>query len=333
MPVPQQVRQRSADIDRMIKGEAQQEQPAGDPAENREAAEQTAQFEPYVEGEQPQGESSGEPEQPRVDSVDKLAKDMQALNEKLEKAERRYETLQGMHRRSEQERERLHALLAQMSEAAAAQPAKRDEQSAAQSAPNPDEARDRQDFGDDFVDFVNRAIDRKLAKIDQRLGETEGIARKSHADAEEVKQERFEAKLDKQVPGWREIDKDAAFMEWLNSSPTRVAIVRQAMADYDATAIAEVFEQYTMLQGTGQQEQPNQAPPAEPASKKLEGKVAPSTGRTSKEATTEQQPRQWTRSEIAEVFTNRRSYTRKEFDKLQAEIFAAQKQGRVDYSR
>lgn len=314
MAIPQQVRQRTQQVEEMMKSQKAQpaEQPEAD--EDLQAAEQNQEEVRAEEVEQ-------EDEEITIDRPDDVAKQLADMRAQLEETNQRYKTLQGMIRTKEDENQRLQAILAQMHEAENNQ---REEPK--QKAADPGEDKDREEFGADFVDMVNRAIDRRMSKLEERLGRTEGLAKQSYETTTLTRQERFEAKLTQRVPDWKVHDTSDEFKVWLNNSPTRVEIVRKAMANYDADAIAEMFELYIQLTGKGQQAT------AAPAGKSLEGKVAPSKGRASK-PTSAPEKRVWTRSEIAQVFNNRRGFDQKEFERLQREIFSAQKEGRVDYAR
>ena len=329
MAIPQQVRQRSKQVEDMMKAQAQPaEQPAADDqqdAEQNQEAEERAQeaaAEDQAAAEEQQDDGG---EEFAIERPDDVAKQLAELREKLSESEQRYKTLQGMARYKEDENQRLQTLLAQMAEAERTQP----EQQRAAPKADPGEAKDKEEFGEDFVDMVNRAIDRRLSKFEERLGRTEGLAKQSYETTTVTRQERFETKLTEKVPNWRDIDVTEDFKNWLNSSNTRLEIVRKGMANYDANAIAEIFELYTQLTGKGQVS--SKEKPA-PAGKSLESKVAPSKGRASKPSSAPDK-KIWTRTEIAQVFNNRRGYDQKEFDRLQREIFAAQKEQRVDYTR
>ena len=316
MAIPQQVRQRSQQVEDMMKPKAQ---PAEQP--EVEVDEQVAQ--------QDQDELRAETNQDvqpeaefTIDGPDDVAKQLAALQSQLEETNQRYKTLQGMIRNKEDENQRLQAILSQIHDADHQKQDQPHERPA-----DPSESKDREEFGADFVDMVYRAIDRRLAKFEERLSRTEGVANESFKNTTVTAQERFEKKLTERVPNWREYDVTDEFKVWLNSSPVRVEIVRKGMANYDANAIAEIFELYTQLTGKGQDEGKSA-----PAGKSLEGKVAPSKGRASKPSSAPEK-KVWTRSEIAQVFSNRRGFDQKEFEKLQREIFSAQKEGRVDYAR
>lgn len=262
-----------------------------------------------------------EPSQPELAGLsDPMAEQLQAIRAELEKSEQRFRTLQGMIRAKDEEIKRLELLLSQMAEA------HKPDTPSAPAQDSFDDTEDRQEFGSEFVDMVYRAIDRKIAKLQERLGTTERVAKEAAVVTQQTQQERFFAALAQRVPDWREIDSSPEFIEWLQSSRARVTLVKEGMANFDVDAIADIFEQYKALTGKGQ----TQAT-AEPA-RNLERKVAPSRGKSpTPPASTEK--RVWTRSEIAQVFRDRRKYSQKEFDALQREIFSAQREGRVDFTR
>jgi len=337
MATPRQIKQRAKEIDELYaqrQAEEQEAQAQQQQSDDSEAAQQAG------EGEQPPAEGqtddpnvtvlqTGGAQEPREPEVPPAEDSVAQLRRELEEVNQRYRTLQGMIRQKDDENQRLNTLLAQMQQApepAAEQPT--------QEPQNSVEARDREDFGDDLVDMVQRIVQREVGDFGNRIAQLESVSRETHASTTETRKERFESRLTERVPNWRDLDQDPLFTQWLNSSTTRVEIARTAMQKFDASAIAELFEMYLAVAGQptgGSTDSPAEAP-APSASRSLEEKVAPSKGRTSTPSSSTEK-KMWTRTEIAQVFSNRRSYSQKEFDELQRDIFAAQKEGRVDYAR
>lgn len=301
MGMPKQIQQQSEQVEAMMRGDT-------DPQQAEEQVD-------------PQPEPQPEP-QASAPAEDSVSDELQAIRAELEKSEQRYRTLHGMIRQKDDTIRQMETLLAQMQEAPAPKP---EEQKPSVSV---DEAQDRDEFGDDFVDMVYRAIDRRLGTLEQRLGTTERNARESYEAVAESRTERFYSQLASRVPDWKEIDNSPEFAQWLQQSTSRVGLVKQGMANFDVDAIAELFEHYKVVHGIGQAEQP-----ASPAKPSLERKVAPSKGRPGAAAATTSEQKVWTRSEITQVYRDRRRYSQKEFDGLQRDIFAAQREGRVDYSK
>jgi len=331
MAVPEQVRQRAEAVNKMYEQQAQpqgQPEPTDEPAAQPEA-EAPAEEQPDA-GQAGAGEEAAVPqeqvqeheddgqggEEPSSDINQRLSE----MEQQIKTSDQRQRTLEGMMDAKEAENRQLRDMLSKMHE----QPAQ-PQQEAPQS--NPDDAKDKELFGEDFVDMIERRISARVNQLEQRLGEAESAAQRSSQVSDDVQQERFQTKLTQRVSNWQEIDNDPDFRDWVSNSRTRVAIIKEAMANYDADAVADVFDQYIALKGKGQEKKP------EPAKKPLESKVAPSKGRASSPSSESPEKKQWTRSEIAQVFANRRNYSSEKFSELQKDIFAAQKEDRVDYSR
>jgi len=327
MAIPKQVQQQHELAVAMMRGEAGA-QPTEKTENEAPTPESTSEDQASSEGQSTQeqvGEAAGfEANESAPAEGQDLSSELNKLREQLEKSEQRYRSLDGMIRQKDATIRKLETLIAQMQ---TTQPAAEQKQEIQKpQSPPADEVKDRSEFGDDLVDMVYRAIDRRLAAIESRLASVENVAKETHAEATSTRQARFFEALDARVPGWREIDKSEEFTQWLHASPSRVEYVKQGMARLDVDAIAEIFELYKVVSGTGRAQDADA--PAKPS---LGKKVAPSKGVSNTAAPAEK--RAWRRSEIIAVYQNRRKYSQKEFDRLQREIFAAQREGRVDYTK
>jgi len=65
-------------------------------------------------------------------------------------------------------------------------------------------------------------------------------------DLQVSKQDRFSLSLQQMVPGWKEIDKEPAFMEWLNAvvpytGTTKLALLQNAARNFNAEGVAQFF--------------------------------------------------------------------------------------------
>lgn len=322
MPTPNQVKQQAEAANNLIRQQAQPPQP------ETEEVEQTEDAQPELEvvGEdtpEPAPEPEPEPEI-TVDTPDDVARQLAEMGAALEKSEQRFKTLQGMIRQKDAENERLTALIAQFSEA----PKAREPEPEPEPAPDPTIARDQEEFGEDFVGMATRAAERLVAPLLARMEKWEATLKRLEASTARTEQKDFYTQLSERVSNWQEIDATEEFRAWLNSSPTRVDIVKRGMQKSDADAVAEIFELYIATHGTGQEE-----PTPAPASEKLKEKVAPSKGRASTSPAADPEPKIWGRSEIAQVYANRRHYPPEEFKSLEREISRAQIEGRVDMNR
>lgn len=252
-----------------------------------------------------------------------LATQIEQLRKELEKSEQRYRTLNGMIKKKDEEIRNLQALIASINQA----PQQPQNDSAESSKPKyaltPE---DESLFGEDLVGMVRRAIDTAMSDVNSRLSKLEQVVKQAESFATMSMRERFEAELTKAVPQWREIDTSEEFREWLQQSPSRLAVVGQAMQNLDVVAIADIFKQYIALHSSQSVVQPSQNAEA------MRKRIAPGKGRASNPV---EPPAKkiWTRSEIAEVYRNRRAYPSEKFSELEKEIFAAQRENRVDYTR
>ena len=305
MSVPQQVREQHERVEQMMQPNASEAELQPDPSQ--EAIESEPESEP-------------EPE-PEPESTSEIHDTVANLQAELKKSEQRYRTLNGMIRQKDNTIRQMELLLAQLN---TEQPDQTQEQ-----APSQDTQKDRDEFGDDLVDMVERAIARRIEKIESRLTNAESGVRTTSEFAAQSQQDRFYAQLAQRVPDWKEIDTTPEFATWLQESKARLTLVQHAMANYDVVGIAELFELYKAITSKGQETEPQSQKPARPS---LEQKVAPSKSRSSSTPAPSEK-RTWTRSEIAQVYRDRRKYSQKDFDALQRDIFAAQKEGRVDYQR
>ena len=342
MAIPRQVQQEQERIEAMMRGLSGEDTGAEEGAAETQGDETEAPAADNVAHLNPGAQEAENEQQPADESTD-AQEDLQPsaqdnsgdVSQQLRDLQRQLNEVQQASQQKDQTIQQLQALMASMQQAPEQQQ-QEPQQPEQNKVPSQDEAQDRAEFGDDFVDMVIRVLDRRLSGIEERLNRTEQAAEQTVRTQTEDRQEKFYRQLDERVPDWRQIDNSAHFTNWLKQSKTRIAIVKQAMANFDVDGIVEVFEFYKATNGLGQTSNTESAPSEEkskPAKPSLKNKVSPSKGRTGNTATSTSEPKEWTRSEIAQVYSNRRQYTQKQFDELQREIFAAQKEGRVDYSK
>lgn len=254
------------------------------------------------------------------------ANELAGLQESAAKWEQRYRSLDGMIQARDRQIEQLHQLLAAMQQA----PAKAD--------PAPDtkpsqlvRKEDEEAFGADLIDLQRRVVqeqsaayterlEARLAELEQRLS---GVAQTTAVSA----QERFQSQLSDAAPEWRKLDSDQGFIDWLSEAPMRQRLFAEAAGAQSVKDVAYFFNEYARLQPPAAK-----APAVDP---RLERQLAP--GKSKSVATPAQTPsdkKQWTRSEIAAFYTQgRKQHSPEEYTRLERDLFAAQRDGRVDFSR
>lgn len=312
---PAEVVQKMKAVEELVKNMAAQ---ASEPAEQAvPASAEQASAENASEQQQPPSQPAQDQEQPtQSETVDDL-------RARLEAAENRYRTLAGMIHVKDEEIRRLQELIAQFADA------KPNDQQP-QASQGPDEQKDIDEFGADMVDMVKRVVSRALGDVYRRLAALEQNTTQAQQVMTETRKERFERRLTELVPNWREIDVTPEFGVWLKSSNARLELAQRYMADYNAEGIAELFQMYMLQNGMYQ---PKAADTQVEQQKRLEKKVAPAKSVASAQQPVSSEKKTWTRTEIAEVYRNRRSYDAKTFAELEREIAQAQREGRVDFSR
>ena len=233
----------------------------------------------------------------------------------LDAAENRYRTLAGMIKVKDEEIRRLQELLTQLSENIPSRPEERPEASS-------DEQKDIDEYGADMVEMVKRTVTRIVSPLEKRLATLESSATQTSAAVTDTLKDRFERQLTELVPNWREIDADPEFGVWLRSNQARLELTQRYMATYNTEGIAELFRLYEAQHSKQTSDKPQ---------KRLEQKVAPAKSVASGQPS--EQKKLWTRTEIAQVYKNRRAYDEKTFAELEREIASAQREGRVDFSK
>ncbi len=265
--------------------------------------------------------------------VEARLQQMEAELQEARKWEQRYRSLDGMIKSRDNQIESLHSLIAGMQQAQATSP-QDDSGGAAQESHLTDE--DTRNFGSDMVDMARRAareegqqmMSAMRQEIDKLRKELSGVSK----TAELGVNDRFESKLEQITGGrWRDLNVDQGFIDWLKSAPARFKVFQAGVQGKDATTVGDLFNEYHRITAAQQQEQER---PRQERREKLQKQVAPgkskSVGNTDARSG---EKKTWTRSEIATVYASKKQYGASEFNKLERDIAAAQREGRVDYSR
>lgn len=182
----------------------------------------------------------------------------------------------------------------------------------------------KQEFGEDLVTFVERMVKQRSPAPQPDTGNTREMQERLdrlEAERKEDAQARFWVNLEKAVPTFREINADAKFHQFLaqfdpQTGKQRQQALSEAQQALDAKGVADVFQSYL-----------DQAGPA-PRPQVPEEQVEP---RTTRATEAPQGKKLWTRAEIGQFYRDKNSgrYGAEEAERLEADIFAAQTEGRV----
>lgn len=333
MAVPRQVQQAADEAEQQLKQIFQEGQPPPEQGDGAPAGEAPPdlQFQPQSET-PPVGEQPPEPEESGW--------------------EQKYKTLQGMYNKEvpvlrrqlqqmEADMEAMRRLMAQM------HASQQVPQSAPQSAPpTPAQRRvkeaDVKDYGEDFIDVVQRAsldaVDPYVAKLEAKLAQFEqmmgGMAQQTQLT---VRQQLFE-KLTQAVPSWEEINRSGEFISWLDQADPYAGVRRQdllsqAFEHNDIARVVAFFKGF--LRDTGAASEPEQRTPTPAAAGRadLRTMVSPGTARSSTTTPSKSTERIWSQRDIATFYSDvmngkyRDNAAKKE--QIEREIFAAVNEGRV----
>lgn len=143
----------------------------------------------------------------------------------------------------------------------------------------------------------------------------------------------FWSDLTAQVPDWREINADQQFHSWLLEVDPLAGVPRQSFLDaaqgqLDANRVAGFFKTWQSLSGNSVAQQTRNT-----ATTQLEKQIAPGRGRTSAAVTTGGETKVYSRGDVAKFFDDVRKGLYKgreqERDRIERDIFAAQRDGRI----
>lgn len=284
------------------------------------------------------------PAPPPIEAPATIAKD------EYDKLEQRYRTLQGMHKAD------VASLRGELSAATNAIQELENRVIAAEAAktttpPAPakyvtDE--DVEEFGS-TIEMVRRAAreeaeaifgnrevayQTRIAELEKQVGHVRNtvvpaVESITHSQAEQAKFDFWNA-IETNVPNWRTINETPDFKAWLLAEDpltgtNRQHFLSQAQSSYDAQRVIRFFKEWERTAAGGQ------TPAPKKANSELEQLVAPGASRGT--APPDSSKKQWTRAEISQFYqdciSGKFATKADERKRIEAEIFLAQKEGRV----
>lgn len=330
MALPAAVRKQVAEANRLHKSTYQPENPEGeDPEAGLEGA-------PAPEGNEPEGNAPEPKQEPRVQPKDDD-----------DKWETRYRVLQGKYnaevpvlqrqnRELEGRLDQMEQLLTSMREAPQGQPA-------GESLVSEEEIAD---YGPEFIDMVGRMarqVNRdEISRLNQTIAQLQGQLQNVGGKVRKTEQESIYGQLDKNVENWREINRDPQFLEWLaNRDPfsglVRRDMLQEAFSRADAPRVIAFFNgflrEHAAVTDAGRGGPGKKKPDTGNGLDKLVAPGRPRTGSANQTGARDEK-RTWTEAEISQFYAEKRKGAFKGNEKLaeqlEADIFAAQREGRID---
>ena len=177
-----------------------------------------------------------------------------------------------------------------------------------------------EEYGPDLVKFIQRVATGASKGSGGDLSEIKGELDQMREEKRQDAEARFWSDLEAQVPTFREINANQAFHQWLAqidrlSGQTRQQLLVDAQHAFDPYRVAAVFKSFSAeAKKTPKEQIPTDL--IQPRQTKAAAQYL-------------QQGKVWTRNEISEFYKTKASYPRDQASAIEADIFAAQAQGRI----
>ena len=202
---------------------------------------------------------------------------------------------------------------------------------------------DLADYGDS-IDVMRRVFREEMSSKDTELDELRQLVRQMQGtvvpQVHQLSQnyavsneQRFWADLQAAVPDWQDINTNKEFQEWLLEVDQLTGVARQTYLDdaqrqLDARRVANFFSAWKGMSGVSEARTHREAQ----ATSELERQVAPGKGRSGG-TKTQGEARTYSSDDIRKFFADvqRGKYRGKEAerDRIERDIFAAQREGRI----
>lgn len=270
----------------------------------------------------------------------------QGGGDKTEKTlEQKYKTLQGMYNaevpRLHAEKRELASRVQQLEQLIATMNARPAQQQAPVQKLITEQ--DVEDYGDS-IEVMRKVFREEMSSKDAEINELKQLVRQMqgtvvpqvHQLSQNYavsKEQRFWADLQTAVPDWQDINGSAEFQSWLLEVDPLTGIPRQTYLDdaqrnLDARRVANFFSAWKGMTGVPDARTHREAQPAS----ELERQVAPGKGRSGG-ARPQGEAKTYSTEDIRKFFTDvqKGKYRGKEAerDRIERDIFAAQREGRI----
>jgi hypothetical protein len=195
---------------------------------------------------------------------------------------------------------------------------------------------DKEAFGPDLIDLIERATDSKVASLRDREAELLSKISKLEGQLGNVterqvvsEKDRFLASLAQQVPDWETLNVNPGFLSWLQEVDPVYGIPKQvalsnAYEGGDVARVATIFNSYKGMVAP-------KAPKAKSGQEELQRQVAPTRTRSGTPPTSSESEQYFTNQDIEQFYTDWRRgvYDDAEAAIMEKQIHAAAAEGRI----
>jgi regulator of replication initiation timing len=195
---------------------------------------------------------------------------------------------------------------------------------------------DKEAFGPDLIDLIERATDSKVASLRERESQLMSEIKELKGQLGNVaerqgvsEKDRFLAGLSQQVPDWESLNVNSGFLEWLQEVdpvygiPKNIALTN-AYENGDVARVATIFKAYKSTLAPV-------APAAKGNQQELQRQVAPTRTRSGTPPDSSASEQYFTHQDIEQFYTDWRRglYDDAEAVSMEKQIHAAAAEGRI----
>lgn len=199
------------------------------------------------------------------------------------------------------------------------------------------------DYGEDFLNVVGKKAKEELAPViksyEAKIAELEQKLQGVHGVVQQDTQAKMLSRLDEELPQWRDLNTNEEFLDWLAlpdpySGVIRHDMLKAAYAQSNASRVLTFFkgflaEEAALAPAEGQPDVETQVVPKVP----LKNFAAPGRAKTAAANNAPTEKPIFTRAQIArfyaDVAANKYRGRDAEKNKLEGQIFEAQREGRI----
>jgi len=260
--------------------------------------------------------------------------EIKELKEQVRIANQRWNVLQGMINKKDEEIEQLRTLLAQLSQKSDSADQETKQHSNQSSVVT---AQDIEDYGQDLVDLIIKVAKNTVANevaninanIERQLKDIRGTVNTVRDATSRTAFDVFNENLTRRVPNWESLNVDPAFLEWLNvvddfTGKKRIDLLNEAYSRMDLGRTARFFERF--IEETSTQK------PAKSTDSNVEKLISPKKSNASVPVSqSDRGGKIWTTDEIKKLYADYRAgkLSHDEFTRLERDLFKAQSDNRI----